>query len=86
MLRVGKKPCPIFYPRYLKKRPGFLHFISCNELSRMKNFFSLAVVGFVCVVSFAGAFSDDDLEAQNTALKEIAGDFADDVKLQNQKM
>jgi len=51
----------------------------------MKKLFSLAVVGFVCVVSFAGAFSDDDLEAQNTELKEIAGDFADDVKLQNEK-
>lgn len=62
-----------------------LHFSSCNELLRMKKLFSLAVVGFVCVVSFAGAFSDDDLEAQNTELKEIAGDFADDVKLQNEK-
>ena len=60
-----------------------LHFISCNGLSRMKALLSLAVVGFVFAVNFAGASSDDDLEAQNFELKEIAGDF-DDVKLQKQ--
>lgn len=53
-------------------------------LSRMKTFLSLAVVGFVFSVSFTGAFSEDDLK-KYTELKEIAGDFADDVKLQNQE-
>ena len=58
-----------------------LHFISCNMMSRMKTLLSLAVVGFVFSVNFAGAFSEDDLETKNIEVKEIA----DDVKLQNQE-
>ena len=54
-------------------------------LSRMKTLLSLAVVGLVFSVSFAGAFSEDDLETKSSELKEIIGDFADEVKLQNQK-
>ena len=54
-------------------------------LSRMKTLLSLAVVGFVFSVNFAGAFNEDDLEKKYTELKEIADDFADDLKLQNQK-
>ena len=53
-------------------------------LSRMKTLLSLAVVGFVFSVSFTGAFREDDLE-KYTELKEIVGDFADGVKLKNQK-
>ena len=54
-------------------------------LSRMKTLLSLAVVGFVFSVNFAGAFSEDDSETKNIEVKEIAGDFADDIKVQNQE-
>lgn len=86
-IKVWKKNNPVQYfsPRLVKKRHSLLHFISWNELSRMRTLLSLTVAGFVFAVSFAVPFSDDDLEAQNIDLKEIAGDFADDFKLQNPK-
>ena len=55
-------------------------------LSRMKTLLSLAVVGLVFSVSFAGAFSEDDSETKSTELKEIAeDDFADEVKKKKKK-
>ncbi|XP_078377603.1 uncharacterized protein LOC144660741 [Oculina patagonica] len=49
----------------------------------MKTLLLLAVVGFVLSVGFALPFSDDEAEAQNDQLKDIAADFDDDFEPEN---
>ena len=51
----------------------------------MKAIILLAVVGFVLAVGFAVPFNDDDVEAQDNKLKDIADESVDDYEPEDLK-